>query len=359
MSTHAKKFRKELTPQFLEAAKVAPESVLENLLAATEYVRDRILMPSAKHRDDIAVERKDTGGQRESDAKTFSIKTDKECEATMETMLHIKYPEALLISEEKYGAASLAEKRAVLEEALTTDRMVILTDPLDATRDFRNGGDGYGTMVCALQNGKVTAAVAYRSTDYADLDGHGHTLTFETGDVPRIDGKALVPLSERTFPTDPVKLRGYAGFEFIEPLHRQAGAPETGFPDLTGKFDGISDLWTCPKLYSDLLTGTHHFMLVPPPTDIFDYPVGISLIQQAGGVVRYLDGAEATFDEIVRRQDLTGDDADKRSINNTLVFAVSEDVFTAVQKTVYETAGLPVPAAASTTKTKPRRGPSV
>jgi len=46
--------------------------------------------------------------------------------------------------------------------------MVILTDPLDATRDFRNGGDSFGTMVCARQHGEVIAAVSYRSTDYAD-----------------------------------------------------------------------------------------------------------------------------------------------------------------------------------------------
>jgi fructose-1,6-bisphosphatase/inositol monophosphatase family enzyme len=335
--------RRELTPAFLEAAKnhkKKPGSDLEALLSATEFVRQNILLPGSKDLGSIEIERKDTGEQRASDAKTLTIKTDRECEAAMEKLLTEKFPKAFLVSEEKFGAATSEEKRDILIEALKTDKQVLLTDPLDATRDFRGGGDGYGVMVSIMQKGELKAAVAHRCTDHADPAGLGHTLTFEAGDGVRRDGRLVAPLSERSFSSDPKMLRGYAGFEFIEPMRRVAGAPETGFPNLLGKFDSVSDLWTCSKMYDDLITGAHHFMLVPPPCDIFDYPAGIALIREAGGVVRFLDGKDATFEEVVKRQAFVDEEKDAKSIKNTLVFAVSEGVFAAVQKTVLENSGV-------------------
>ncbi len=337
-------FRRELAPQFIAAATKKPQKLLPLLLAATQHVRDAILLPSAQNLDDIPIEHKDTGAQRDADAKTFTIITDKQCEAEMARLLSASFPQALLISEEKYGDSATAEKQRVLDEALATDRMVILTDPLDATRDFRTGGDGYGTLVAVLQNGEITAAVAHRSTDYADPSGLGHTLTFEKGDGVRRDGRLISPLSGRVFPDDTLKLRGYAGAEFIAPMRRKGAADKTGFPDLAGKFDSLSDLWTCSKLLDDLLTGTHHFALVPPPPDLFDYPAALGLINAAGGTARFLDGTPATFAEIVRRQNFDGDDKAAKALLNTLVFAVSENVFKAVQKTVCDAAGLTIPA---------------
>lgn len=337
MSKAAKKlYRRQLSPQFAEASGKKQKTVVASLLSATGYVRNQILMPASKDLSTIAIERKDTEGQRDADAKTFSIKTDKECEAEMTRMLTKMFPKALLISEEEYGARSPESKRQVLEEALSTDRMVILTDPLDATRDFRNGGDGYAVMVAVVNKGEITAAVAHRCTDGADLKGFGHTLTFEANDNVRRDGRLLTPLSSRTFPSDPFKLRGYACIEFAGPVR----APGSTLPDLTGKFDSTSDLFTASKVYNDLITGQQHFMLIPPPADIFDYTIGIAIVNAAGGTAKFLDGTPATFAEIVRRQDCT----DAKSLHNTLVFAVAENVFETVQKTVYAAAELTPPA---------------
>jgi len=335
-------FRKELTPEFLAAARIPAQTTLvEALLGATEQIRDDILLPASKNLDAIAVTRKDTGDLRSADAKTFTIETDRQCEEAMEKALHRSFPDALLISEEKFGACSPEEKRRVLDEALSTDKMVILTDPLDATRDFRQGGDGYGTMLAVLRHGEISAAVAHRSTDYANIDGLGHTLTFEEGDGVRIDGKRHKPLSERVFPTDAVHLRGYAGFEFIDAM-KKGGT--NGYPDLAGRFDSISDLWTCTKLYEDLIKGQYHFMLVPPPTDIFDYPAGLALVKESGGVAKFLDGTPATFAEIVKRQAFEGAH-DPKSVDNTLVFAVSDEVFRTVQKEIQQVMSPKRPAA--------------
>ena len=68
------------------------------------------------------------------------------------------------------------------------------------------------------------------------------------------------------------------------------------------------------------------------------------MVNAAGGTVKFLDGTPATFAEIVRRQDFSGNNAEAKSLHNTLVFAVSENVFETVQKTVYAAAGMTPPA---------------
>lgn len=301
------------------------------MLETAEDIRSNILLPASRQLGSIEIERKDTGDMRGADAKTLTIKTDGECEALAEERLHGFFPDAIVIGEERFGAANNVEKAAMLQEALATDKMVFLVDALDATRDFRNGGDGYAVMITALQHNQVKAAAAYRCTDHADPDALGHTLTFAEDDGVRIDGHIVRPLSERQFPDSADKLRGYAGFEFIAAMKNAAN---NVFPDLHGKFDSLSDCWTCSKLYTDLLKGDHHFMLVPPPVDLFDYPAGIALIEKAGGVVKFLDGTPASFAEIVQRQPFGKTQDNSKNINNTLIFAVSEDVYAAVQKTI-------------------------
>lgn len=332
MKPEKKHFRRELTSAFLEAAsKKKTHSLLGALLKIAEKIRSEILLPASQALDSIEIERKDTGDGRGADAKTLTIKTDNECEKAAEEGLRKAFPDAVILGEEKFSAADDAEKFRLMQEAVTSDRLVFLVDALDATRDFRGGGDGYAVMITALQHNKVKAAIAYRCTDHADPDAFGHTLTVAEDDRVRLDGRAMRNLSERGFPAAPEKIRGYAGFEFIAAMQEKSGGK---FPDLSGKFDSLSDCWTCSKLYADLLKGDHHFMLVPPPADLFDYPAGIALIEKAGGVVRFLDGMPASFPEIIRRQPYGGDPEAGRSIDNTLIFAVSEEVYAAVQKTI-------------------------
>lgn len=330
-----KKFRKDLTPAFLQAAHKNPkkQELVPLILQMTEKVRSEILLPASKDLSSITVEYKDINSQRMADAKNITIKTDRECEAAMEKSLRGAFPDAIFLGEEMFGAASREEKVRMAKEAVSSGKMVILVDALDATRDFRQGGDGYAVMVAVVQNDVIKAAVVHRCTDYAHPDEYGHTLTFEDGDTVRINGQQLRPLSSRTFPADDTnKLRGYGTIEFIEGA-KQGG--KEGFPDLGGKFDSLSDLWTCSKMFSDIVTGKHHFMLVAPPADIFDYPAGIALITQLGGVARFIDGTDATFSEIIKRQEfMQAEGKDSRDIKNTLVLAVSDDVFSAVQSSV-------------------------
>lgn len=332
MSHRKKHTRNELTSAFLEAArKKRTHSLLGKMLKVAETIRSDVLLPASRSLDSIQIERKDTGEMRNSDAKTLTIKTDGECEAAAEKGLRKYFPDAFILGEEKFGAADTAQKLLLLQEALATDKLVFLVDALDATRDFRSGGDGYGVMITALRNNEVQAALAYRCTDHADPAAHGHTLTFSEDDRVRLNGRAVRNLDERTFPTDPEKMRGYAHVAFIAAMK---GKDDEKFPNLAGKFDSLSDLWTCSKMYADLLKGDHHFMLVEPPADPFDYPAGIALLEKAGGVVKFLDGTPASFSEIVKRQPFGKDAEESRKIDNTLVFAVSENVFMAVQKTI-------------------------
>lgn len=345
MPSKKKLFRPELTSTFLQAAsRKKTHNLLRSMLKVAEKIRSGVLIPASRTLDTIEIERKDTGQMVGADAKTFTIKTDGECEAAAQEGLSKAFPDAFILGEEMFSAADTDEKIRLLQEAVTTDKLVFLVDALDGTRDFRGGGDGYAVLITALQGGKVKAAVAYRCTDHADPEAYGHTMTYADDDCVRIDGRAVRPLSERSFASAPGKIRGYAAINFIDAMK---GNGEGAFPNLSGVFDSLSDNWTCSKLYTDLLKGDHHFMLVAPPADLFDYPSGIALLQQAGGVARFLDGTDASFAEIVKRQPFGRTDGKSTALENTLVFAVSEEVFTTVQKALQPPAK-PTPAAPST-----------
>jgi fructose-1,6-bisphosphatase/inositol monophosphatase family enzyme len=328
--------RRELSPIFVAAAhrRQAPvaETVLGRLLKMTEAVRSDVLLPASKKLDSLDISYKFGDTRRQDDAKNITIQTDRDCESLMAALAARHFPEALFLGEEMFGDKTPDEKRAALTAATTEGKPVILADSLDATRDFRGGGDGYAVMLAVVQDDELKAAVVHRCTDYADPKGNGHTLTYEEGDAVRIDGRLVRPLSERVFPARATQLRGYAMVEYIE----AARGVENGYPNLGGRFDSLSDLWTCSKMFTDILEGRHHFMLVTPPVDLFDYPAGIALITKAGGVVKFLDGTPATFGEIVRRQAVMqekpeGADATAKALGNTLVFAVSEGAYEAVR----------------------------
>ena len=329
-------FRHELTPQFAEAARhKKPGSDMAKLLHITEAVRSEIIMPASKKLDEIVIEVKETGDGRQAAEKTFSIKTDHECEALVERKLKELFPDALVVGEERFGIASLQEKIAYIEEIKKTERDVFLVDALDGTRDFRTGGDGHSVIIVRVKKGEVVATVVHRNTDHADIEGTGHTITFEKGDGVRINGRKVKPLSERSFPSDPKIIRGYACYAVLRGDFDAAKDPAR----LRLAFDSLSDAWTCATMYTDLLKGQHHFMLVDPPADMFDYPSGMALIKAAGGVARFMDGKEASVAELLKRQAYGKNNTDK--LSDILVLAVSEEVFTAVQKTVLANAQAP------------------
>lgn len=320
-------FRRDLTPAFLAAAAKAPmtKDPVKSLMSIAEKVRQHVLLPASKELHLLEIMTKTVDGQRTSDAKTFTIKTDNECEEFIEKIVAVEMPNAMFLSEEMYGRATPEQKNAFIQEALTTTRPILLVDPLDATRDFRNGGDGYGVMITLILNGQVKASVIRRCTDDAQVDGHGHAITFGNHDAVRYDGQILKALNERKFPETPSQMRGYAGIEFIDVMRKENSYP--GFPNLINRFDSISDLWTCGKMTEDLLKGTHHFMIVTPPVDMFDYAAAATVLTKSGGVARFLDGTPATVTEILLRQNKPVD-----LMKDTLIFAVSEKVFDAVRE---------------------------
>lgn len=335
MTKHRLK-RRELSPIFVAAAHKtkAPlgDETLQKLLRLTEAVRSDILLPASRRLDTLDISLKFGDNKRADDAKNITIQTDRDCEALMARLVAENFPEALFIGEEMFGDKTPDEKRLALLEAAKTNRPIVLADSLDATRDFRGGGDGYAVMLAMVQNDKPVAAVVHRCTDYTDPKGNGHTLTYVAGDAVRIDGRLLRPLSDRVFPTKATSLRGYAMIEYIE----AARGAQNGYPDLAKSFDSLSDLWTCSKMFTDILEGRHHFMMVTPPVDLFDYPAGIALITEAGGVAKFLDGTPATFSELIKRQAVMQQGKDLSSdVSNTLVFAVSEGVFDSVRDAVY------------------------
>ena len=330
--TSAIPFRKTLCPAFLNASRRhKTRGYVENILKMTETVRKSVLMPARKDLDSIKITHKANDNMRDADAKNITIQTDRQCESLLNSQLKQQYPNALIIGEEMFGDMTPAEKRVLLQQAMMeTDRPVILTDALDGTRDFRNGGDGFAVMAAVIERGETVAAVIHRCTNDACPDAIGETLTYERGDGVRLNGKKVKSLNNRNFPHDPSHLRGYAGFEFISAKH---GKDSAHYPDLAADFDSLSDLWTCSKFTGDMITGRHHFALIAPPVDMFDYPAVIAIVEQSGGTARFLDGTPASFAEMVKRQSfVTGQQ--KPSLADTLVLAVSNEAFNAVRNTI-------------------------
>src|SRR5687768_10150334 len=111
-----KRLRRELTPEFLQAAHKQPkkQELVPTILRMTEDIRSSILLPASKNLDQIEVEYKDTGALRMAEAKNITIKTDRECEAAMEEKLRRAYPDAIFLGEEMFGAATPEDKIKML-----------------------------------------------------------------------------------------------------------------------------------------------------------------------------------------------------------------------------------------------------
>lgn len=343
-------------PKALPETNAAPQTPVEIMLRLTETARQEVLLPGQEKIKAglLKVENKDTGDLRGGDAKTITVETDRIIERRLTELQAEAFPGAFIIGEEMFGAADVEAKKEMLQKALNHDGLVIMNDALDGTKPYTQGKDGFGSMVSMVKDGKLVGAVVHLTRQKDDPEGLGYTLTWEEGDVVRMDGAPLPRLDAREFPTDAKMLRGYAGFEYLKGTDELSAAFAVHRPpgDLRAAFDSMSDHWTCGTLYRDLLQGRHHFMLVPPPVDLFDYPMGIALIEKAGGVVKFADGTPATLEEIVKRQgfgkpSFNAKKADEtvqhltdpenfRAPENTLIFAVNEQVFQAVQKAFQE-----------------------
>ncbi|MFY7069116.1 inositol monophosphatase family protein [Nocardiopsis changdeensis] len=161
-----------------------------------------------------------------------------------------------------------------LVEALRTEPVVWLVDPLDGTRNFVEGRREYGVMAALVHGGETVAAwIVQPEWDRA--------YAAERGAGAWRDGTRL---RRDPAPTDPGRLRGSVLTRFLAPearRHVEASVP---------RFAGVDGGAHCSAVdYPLLCEGSRDFLLFHR-TLPWDHAPGALLLAEAGGVSRRPDG---------------------------------------------------------------------
>lgn len=154
-----------------------------------------------------------------------------------------------------------------------------VVDPLDGTREFVAGREGFGVLVALVEAGVTTAA-------WVHLPVSGLTYDGATGQRPRRDGVEL-PAPARAAQVAPGGLRGFARTSLAPPdVRTQVDSAMAAFapPSSSGPEAGSAAL-----AYVSLLDGTLDFGLYWR-TEPWDHVPGAFLVELAGGRADRLDG---------------------------------------------------------------------
>lgn len=162
-----------------------------------------------------------------------------------------------------------------LVEALRTEPLVWLVDPLDGTRNFVRGSTDFAVMAALVRQGRTVASWIVRPTE-------GRTYVAELGSGAWCDGTRL---RRAPAPSDPARMRGAVLSRFLGPAARaRVSAAEPRFAELgSGAHCAGVD-------YPRLAEGGLDFVLFHR-TLPWDHAPGTLLLTEAGGVARRPDGS--------------------------------------------------------------------
>lgn len=225
-----------------------------------------VVLPSYQHLAEGEVEEKAPG--------ELVTVADKRAEVMIADGLRTLLPDSAVVGEE-----GVAEDPSVLG-LLREPGPVWIVDPIDGTGNFAAGRGPFALMVALIRGGAPVASWI--------LDPLADTLAVaESGSGTQVDG---VPA---TLPDDASgPLRGAALNRFF-PADLRARI-ERGLPAIDEVLPGLH---CAGREYVNIVTGEQDFVLFWR-TLPWDHVPGALLVQEAGGVVRRLDGAP---------YDLTGD----------------------------------------------------
>ncbi|ODS55445.1 MAG: hypothetical protein ABS36_09785 [Acidobacteria bacterium SCN 69-37] len=226
-----------------------------------------IVMPRFRHLGRGDVEDKSPSSDR-ADLVTIA---DREAEAWLTAALVRLDPGSTVIGEEAvYATPGLLDR-------LKDDAPVWLIDPIDGTRNFVHGDDGFGVMVARVVGGRAQAA-------WVLLPARGQAFAAETGSGAWLNGARIrVPAIDATGP-----LRGSL---FTRYMPADVRARVT-----TGTTDGIelfADSSCAAVEYTDTVRGAKDFLvyyrLLP-----WDHAAPALILTEAGGRVEHVDGQPYT-----------------------------------------------------------------
>jgi fructose-1,6-bisphosphatase/inositol monophosphatase family enzyme len=158
--------------------------------------------------------------------------------------------------------------------AIEADAPLWLVDPLDGTKNFVRGEDGFGIMVAHVVGG-VTAAA------WVVLPARGETFVAERGGGARRDGKA-VRVGAPAWEGLP---RGTAHGRYMPPALEEAVSAALG-----GRMTPIADAGCAAVEYSEVVKGERelsvYYRLLP-----WDHAAPALVLTEAGGRVEHAGGA--------------------------------------------------------------------
>jgi fructose-1,6-bisphosphatase/inositol monophosphatase family enzyme len=204
---------------------------------------------------------------------------DREAEAIISRGLRDLLPGVPVIGEEVVAADP------DLLDAVRTEPLVWLVDPLDGTSNFTQGNDFWATMVALVRDGETVAAWIWRHADEG-------LWVAERGSGAWCNG-ARVTVSPG--PNDVEALRGAILARFLTDDERARMVPEFG------RFGEVTSGFSCSGYeYPAIVEGTEDFALFQRLLP-WDHAPGCLLLTEAGGLAAHPDGIPFRPDHAERR----------------------------------------------------------
>lgn len=224
---------------------------------------------------------------RALDAQQISMKSgpvdlvtvaDTEAEAALTAQISADWPNALVLGEEAVSADP-----TILDGIGAAERAVIL-DPVDGTWNFAKGLAVFGVILAVTSHGKPMGGVLYDPVldDWIETRfGEGAWLAMPDG--TRRACQTSGNISGR-------RPSGYVPMGVMPPKLKPRLA------QVCAEFARVNTLRCSLHEYRMLAQGHVDFILSGPQPHPWDHAVGSLAVQEAGGVVRFLDGRDYIAD---------------------------------------------------------------
>lgn len=203
---------------------------------------------------------------------------DRDAETFITTRLNDMLPGVPVVGEEAVSA------NPTLLNAIRTEPLVWLVDPLDGTANFAKGDSHWAVMVALIRDGETVASWIYRHTD-------DQLYLAERGSGAWCSGSRLVcPTSRQTVEA----LRGAVLSRFLTDDERAR---------MTSRFEQLETVtegFSCAGYeYPSIIEGEQEFALFQRLLP-WDHAPGVLLLAEAGGVAKHPDGSPFSLDHTQR-----------------------------------------------------------
>lgn len=237
---------------------------IDTVTALITEAIETLILPRFRHLRPEDIEDKSTSPHRED----LVTAVDREVEAWLTQAFARLEPAATVVGEEAVYA------RPELLELIAADDPLWIVDPIDGTKNFARGYDGFGVMVSRVAAGRTLAA-------WVALPALGDMFVAEAGGGARHNGRRIqVPATAAPGPS-----RGRLMVRYMPPdirAHLARVARES-------HFDIASDSVCAAVEYTEILRAEKDFAvyyrLLP-----WDHAAPALILTEAGGCVEHLDG---------------------------------------------------------------------